>query len=400
MRRFEAVRAAALPWVVSRVVVLGALELARYLADHVHPTAAVATRAHEGLLGWDAGYYRDLALHGYAGLPRPALRFFPLVPLVVRALHAVSGLSAGACLVGLVNVAAFAAAVLLYRLVMVETARRELARRAVWVLALAPSAFVLVMGYAEALLLVFGVGAFLALRTHRWWWAAAAGFLAGLCRPVGVLLALPALAEVALSLRSAPSDDPPPGEAASSHPPAPLAHRPGASAPPLRHAPLTHQVGAAAAVLAPVAGCATFLGWVAARFGDFWLPLRIQESGNLRGRFNDPLVTVVHDARDLFHRHVGTGLHVPWLVVLVVLLVVAFRRWPLPYGLYALAVLALAVSSSNFDSLERYALSAFPFVLAGAGLVVGEPTERTVFSLLGALLLAYSLLAFLNAVVP
>ncbi|HEX5267320.1 MAG TPA: hypothetical protein VFW24_11150 [Acidimicrobiales bacterium] len=400
MRRFESVRAAALPWAVGRVVVIGALALSRYLADHVHPAAAVVTRAHEGLLGWDAGYYRDLALQGYAGLPRPAVRFFPLVPLVTRALHKVTGLSAGASLIGLVNVAALLAGVLLYRLVMTETARRDLARRAVWILALAPSAFVLVMGYAEAVLLVLGIGAFLALRTHRWWWAAAAGYLAGLTRPIGLVLVLPALAEVALSLRSHPSDDPLPGQAGSSLRPAPLAHRPGTGAPDLRHAPLTHQLGAAAAVLAPLAGCFTFLGWVGARFGDFWLPLRVQESGNLRGRFSDPLVTVVHDAKDLFHGHVGTGLHVPWLAVFVVLLVVALRRWPLPYGLYALGVLALAVSSANFDSLERYALSAFPFVLAGAGLVSGEETERTVFSILGALLLAYSVLAFLNAVVP
>jgi hypothetical protein len=400
MRRLDSVRAAAVPWVVGRFVVIGALALARYLSGHIHPTAAVVTRAHEGLLGWDAGFYRDLALKGYAGLPRPALRFFPLVPLVTRALHEVTGLSAGACLIGLANVAAFGAGVLLYRLVVTETARRDLARRAVWILALAPSAFVLVMGYAEAVLLVFSIGAFLALRTHRWWWAAAAGYLAGLTRPIGVVLVLPALAEVALSLRPARSADPHRGAAPSSPGALPLAHRPGVGAPDLRRAPLAHQLGAAAAVAAPAAGCITYLGWVAARFGSFWLPLRIQESGNLRGRFRDPLVTVVHDARDLFHGHVGTGLHVPWLVVFLALLVVLFRRWPLPYGLYALGVLGLAVSSSNFDSLERYALSAFPFVLAGAGLVVGEEAERTVFSLLGALVLAYSLLAFLNAVVP
>ncbi|HET6811143.1 MAG TPA: hypothetical protein VFH50_09055 [Acidimicrobiales bacterium] len=399
MRRIDAVRATALPWLVGRVVVLGALALARYLSNHIHPTAAVVTRAHEGLLGWDAGFYRDLALRGYAGLPRPSLRFFPLVPLVTRALHTVTGLSAGACLIGLVNVAAFGAGVLLYRLVLTETARRDLARRAVWILALAPSAFVLVMGYAEAVLLVLSIGAFLALRTHRWWWAAAAGYLAGLTRPIGVVLVLAALAEVGLSLRPARSADPA-GPAPSPPAPLPLAHRPGAGAPELRRAPLAHQLGALAAVAAPAAGCVTYLGWVAARFGSFWLPLRIQESGNLRGRFRDPLVTVVHDAKDLFHGHVGTGLHVPWLVVFLALLVVLFRRWPLPYGLYALGVLALAVSSSNFDSLERYALSAFPFVLGAAGLVVGEETERTVFSFLGALLLAYGLLAFLNAVVP
>ena len=399
MRRIDAVRATALPWLVGRVVVLGALALARYLSNHIHPTAAVVTRAHQGLLGWDAGFYRDLALRGYAGLPRPSLRFFPLVPLVTRALHTVTGLSAGACLIGLVNVAAFGAGVLLYRLVLTETARRDLARRAVWILALAPSAFVLVMGYAEAVLLVLSIGAFLALRTHRWWWAAAAGYLAGLTRPIGVVLVLAALAEVGLSLRPARSADPA-GPAPSPPAPLPLAHRPGAGAPELRRAPLAHQLGALAAVAAPAAGCVTYLGWVAARFGSFWLPLRIQESGNLRGRFRDPLVTVVHDAKDLFHGHVGTGLHVPWLVVFLALLVVLFRRWPLPYGLYALGVLALAVSSSNFDSLERYALSAFPFVLGAAGLVVGEETERTVFSFLGALLLAYGLLAFLNAVVP
>lgn len=367
MRHRDALRAAVVPWVVGRLVVLGALELARYLVDHLHPAAAVATRAHEGLLGWDAGYYRDIALHGYAALPRPALRFFPLVPLVTRALHDVTRLSAGTCLVGLVNAAALLAAVLLYRLVVNETGRPELARTSVWILALAPSAFVLVMGYAEAVLIVLAVAMFLALRSGRWWWAAAAGYLAGLTRPIGALLFLAALGQVVLSLRRAPR---------------------------------ARQLAGAVAVVAPVAGCVTFLGWVGARFGDFWLPVRIQESGNLRGRFTDPAVTFVHDLKQLFHGHVGTGLHAPWLVVFVVLLVVTFRRWPLPYGLYALGVLALAVSSANFDSLERYGLSAFPLVLAAAGLVKGEEVQRSVWALLGGILVSYSLLAFLNALVP
>lgn len=368
MRRLEALRAAALPWVVARLVVLGALELARYLVDHLHPAAVVAVRAHEGLLGWDAGYYRDIALHGYAGLPRPALRFFPLVPLVTRALHDVTGLSAGDCLLGLVNAAALLAAVLLYELVVKETGRRDLARRAVWILALAPSAFVLVMGYAESVLVVLAVAMFLALRSQRWWWAAAAGYLAGLTRPLGALLFLAALGQAALSLR--------------------------------RSRPAGQLAGAAVAVAAPVAGCVTYLAWVGSQFGDFWLPVRIQESGNLRGRFTDPVVTFFHDFKQLFHGHVGTGLHAPWLVVFVVLLVVAFRRWPLPYGLYTLGVLGLAVSSANFDSLERYGLSAFPIVLAAACLVEGEAVERTVWPLLGAILVSYSLLAFLNALVP
>lgn len=372
MRRLEALRAAVVPWVIGRLLVLGALELARYLVDHLHPVAGAAVRAHEGLLGWDAGYYRDIAVRGYAALPRPALRFFPLVPIVTRGLHDVTGLSAGACLLVLVNGSALVAAALLYRLVFNETTRRDLARMSVWILALAPSAFVLVMGYAESVLILLSVAMFLALRSGRWWWAAAAGYLAGLTRPIGALLALAALGQVILSLRPSPPARPSVGVL----------------------------VPRALAVAAPVAGCVTYLGWVAARFGDFWLPVRIQESGNLRGRFSDPVVTFFHDARQLFHAHVGTGLHAPWLVVFVVLLVVCFRRWPLPYGLYAVGVVGLAVSSSNFDSLERYGLSAFPLVLAAASLVRGEEVQRSVLAVLGGLLVSYSLLAFLDALVP
>lgn len=349
---------------------LGALALARYLADHTHPLPAVVARVHDGLLGWDAGWYRAIADGGYASLPRPALRFFPLVPLVARGLHDVTRLSTGACLVLIANAAALGAGAMLYRLVMLETGRRPVARAAVWILALAPTAFVLVMGYAEATLLVLSIGAFLAMRRRRWWWAAAAGYLAGLSRPIGVLLVLPLVLEALREWRGAARRE---------------------------------WVTRAVAVLAPAAGCATYLGWVAARFGDFWLPVRVQESGQLRGRFADPVVTAVHDARDLAHGHIGTGLHVPWLIVFLGLLAVCFRRWPLPYGVYTLAVVGLAVSSSNFDSLERYALSAFPLVLAAATVVVGgarEVAERTLWTVLGAVLLSYSVLTFMNALVP
>ena len=366
----DTLRAVAVPVLVGRALVLGALALARYLADHTHPAASVVLRVHEGLLGWDAGWYRDIAAGGYASLPREGLRFFPALPLVTRALHGVTGLSYGACLIGVVNVAAVVASALLYRLVVVEGGRPELARRAVWVLALAPSAFVLVMGYAESVLLVLSLGAFLGLRRQRWWLAAGCGFLAGLTRPIGFLLIVPALVEATREWRART---------------------------PIH---LAGWVGRTAAVLAPAAGCATFLGWVASRFGDFWLPVRIQESGQLRGRFADPVTTAVHDARDLFHAHIGTGLHVPWLVVIVVLLFVAFRRWPASYGLYAAAVVGLAVSSSNFDSLERYGLSAFPLVIAAATLLTSEAVERAVWSILGGLLVSYSLLAFMNALVP
>ena len=360
----ESVRAALLPWLVSRAVVIGALALARYLSDHIHPVASAALRVHEGLLGWDAGYYRDIAARGYQPLGHAALRFFPLLPLVTRGLHYITGLSYDQCLIGIVNLSALAAAAIVHHLARRESGDASVATAAAWILCVAPAAFVLVMGYSEAVMIALAAGAFLGLRTERWWLAAGLGYLAGLTRPIGVLLFLPALVEVVRSSR-------------------------GGSV-----------MGRMAAVLGPLAGCGTYLAWVGGRYGDFWTPITVQESGNLRGHFADPLGTVVDDLRGLAHGHLGTGLHVPWLIVFVILAAVLIRRWPASYSVYAVAVLGLAVASSNFDSLERYALSAFPLVMAAAYLLRVESRLRVALPLLGAGLVSYSLLAFFNAYVP
>ena len=372
----SSLRVVLLPWLLARVLVIGALALARYLTSHLHPTPDVVTRVHEGLLGWDAGYYRDIAERGYGALGHSALRFFPLVPLATRALHDLIRLSINDCLLLITNGSALAAGVLLHRLAVSETGDRNLARNAVWILYLAPSAFVLVMGYSEGPMILLTVGAFLGLRSGRWWVAAGCGYLAGLTRPVGVLLVVPALIEaVGLSGFGA------------------ARRRSGASGP-------GALLGRAAAVLAPAAGCASYLGWTAYSFGSFWAPVRVQEQGNLRGRFADPLSTALSDLRGLAHGHLGTGLHVPWLIVFLGLAVVLLARWPLSYGAFAVATLALAISSSNFDSLERYALSAFPLALVAGGLLRQESRFRLVLPLLGGALVSYSLLAFMNAYVP
>ena len=49
------------------------------------------------------------------------------------------------------------------------------------------------MGYAESLLLVAALVSLIALRSRSWWVAAVAGVVAGLTRPVGLLLIVPAL---------------------------------------------------------------------------------------------------------------------------------------------------------------------------------------------------------------
>jgi hypothetical protein len=160
-------------------------------------------------------------------------------------------------------------------------------------------------------------------------------------------------------------------------------------------------VGPLAAVAGPVVGAGAFLGWVGWRYGDALAPLRLQEEGIHRGRVADPLVTLAHDASFLAHgHHLGEGLHLPWVLVAIGLLVVAFRSWPACYGAFATVVLAVALTGSNLDSFERYALSAFPLVLAGVTLTRGRRMLPVVLVIAGAGLLGYAVLAFTNVYVP
>jgi len=367
---------AALPgWACARVIVVGALLLARYLVDHLGVTLDAARRAsHDGLLGWDAGFYRGIAEKGYGfgHVPHEALRFFPLVPLAARWLGLLVG-GPGVALLVVANVSALAMGAALHRLVLLEKGDPALASRAAWLVALVPPAFVLVMGYAEATFMLLVVLVFLCLRAQRWGWAALAAALAALTRPLGLLLVVPAAVEVVQAWRA-------PG----SH-----VHR---------RRPLA---GMLAAVAAPVAGAALYLGWVQAAYGDWHLPFAVQEAERLRGRFVDPVRAVYHETHlGLRGGHLGSGLHVVWVVVLLGLLVVVARRWPLSYTAFAVVTLGVSLSSRNLDSLERYALSCIPFVLAVATVTTRPRFERTVLVLSAAAMSGYALLAFVQALVP
>ena len=103
-------------------MVLGALGLAHFIVDRTHPAdAGVAARVHEGLLGWDAGCYETIARVGYGPLGKQSLRFFPAVPVLTHAVAWLPGVSDGAALLVVSNVAALVATVLLYVLVRRET---------------------------------------------------------------------------------------------------------------------------------------------------------------------------------------------------------------------------------------------------------------------------------------
>ena len=361
---------AALPgWLVARVVVLGALLLAHVVAAKIDSRLpGYSGRLGRGLLAWDGRWYVDIAREGYAALPDESLRFFPLYPLLGRVLSPLFGGHTGAALLAVSNLSALALGALVHRLCLRETDDAALARRAAWLVALVPPFFVMVMGYGEPVALAMAVWCLLALRRRAWGWAALAGLFAGLVRPVGVLLVVPAVIEAARGLRAAPGRE---------------------------------RAQRALAVVSPVAGTAAFLTWVAVHFDDAFLPFRVQNRAHLRGGFSDPVSTLVRSTARLLEGQLGTnGIHVPWVVVVVALTVVACRRWPAAYGAYAAVSVLVALCARNWGSFERYGFGAFPVVLALASLTAHPWAERATLAICAAGLACYATVGLLLYYVP
>jgi Gpi18-like mannosyltransferase len=356
-------RVAALPWLLGRVLVVGALAFSRDIYDKVGAPPRPAALG-QGLFAWDAAFYRDIAEHGYRAVGEASLRFFPLVPMLARGVGWVLFGHTAAALLVVANGSALVFGALLHRLALRETGDAGVARRAAWFAALFPAAAVLVLGYAEATAMMLGVIVFLGLRSRRFGWAIVGGFLAGLCRPVGVLLVIPAAIEAGRGWRTASARS---------------------------------RIERIGAVVAPVAGAVAYLAWVGAEFGDFWKPISLQNRATLRGGFQDPFSRTVDAVGDLFGGdRFGSGLHVVWAAIFVVLLVLMVRRLPSSYTWYAAATLVLGLSAKNLDSFERYCMSTFPFVLALALVTDREEVEWSAYVLAAAGLVGYATLAFLG----
>jgi Mannosyltransferase (PIG-V) len=160
---------------------------------------------------WDAGWYLLIVRQGY----KPTLgdatasrgAFFPLYPLLVRALSAllmpavlagivVAVLALGGALYGLhrlTSLEVVAGALGTRGLRDASPGSREVARLAVLLTAFAPMAFFLSAVYSESLYMALSIGVFWCARKGRWMWTGILGAAASATRPTGVLLLAPAL---------------------------------------------------------------------------------------------------------------------------------------------------------------------------------------------------------------
>jgi hypothetical protein len=292
------------------------------------------------LFMWDTPWYRYIAANGYD--PQGGfVHFFPLTPMTAAAVTAVTRLPVTIALFGVCWAGALVFGALVHRIVVRETGDRAAARRAAWLTQLAPGGYALVMAYTEPLAGVLAAGYFLAIRAYpdrksRTWTAVVLGFLSGIARPTGLLLAIPGAVE---GVRSA--------------------HAAGWRGRVAAKALLT--------TVAPVAGLISFLAYSRLRFHSWMLPFTQQTlKANRAHLINSPVHAFHVVSRFRYHGHQVADMCLLLIVLGAVLLPVVARKLPASYALWTLPMYGLAITSHNFTSLPRYVGALFPILIAAA----------------------------------
>ncbi len=144
----------------------------------------------DGMVRWDSGFYRDIVVGGYQSVSEgKATVFFPLYPALVWLLYKIIGhLNLSGLLVS--NLMFLVALGYLYALVHQEYKDDDIATRAVFYLAVAPSAFVFSAMYTESTFLAFLIASFYYARNSRWALAALTGAAASAARAPGIAVAV------------------------------------------------------------------------------------------------------------------------------------------------------------------------------------------------------------------
>ncbi|MCE7010181.1 hypothetical protein LWC34_46370 [Kibdelosporangium philippinense] len=167
------------------------------------------------LTAWDGQWYLAIADDGYGGItkglvdaegklaPHTPLAFFPLYPLLLRVVAALTGTSTVFAGLLVSVLAGVAAACALFRLGRMAGGNPRVGLLLVVLWAGAPMAITLSMVYTEALFTAFAAWALVGVVERRWLLAALCCIGAGLTRPsAAVLIGVVALAAVVVFLRS------------------------------------------------------------------------------------------------------------------------------------------------------------------------------------------------------
>ena len=179
----------------------------------LHDPALVGTDR-TGFSGYllDSWFYRDsqwfhqivVAGYSYDGAALPStVAFFPVYPVIVRALTLLTGLNVDLAAMFVANASFLGALVFMHKLCAHEYGDAT-ARRAVLYMAVFPTAFFSFAPYSESTFLLCTVASLYYMRTGRWWLAGLFGSLAAGTRILGFLLCIPFVIEYARSIQVDP----------------------------------------------------------------------------------------------------------------------------------------------------------------------------------------------------
>jgi 4-amino-4-deoxy-L-arabinose transferase-like glycosyltransferase len=302
---------------------------------------------------WDSVWYLEIAHHGYSAHDSTTA-FFPLYPLLLaafRPLFAGNGVVTGILISLLCCLIAF---YLLYRLVEIDFGGK-VARRAVLYLAVFPTSFFFQTVYSESLFLALTIGCLYLARRKEYLLAGVLGGLATLTRSAGLLLLLPLLImyvqDTGFNWRRI--------------------------------------LDAMFLVLVPL-GLALWMLYLGIRFGDPWLFQKAQSNwlrqfslpfGPLGGLWSGVVaayngMSTVLTSKDINYMPVDLDprlwatynvMNLLFTIPFLGLAIAAFRRLPLAYSVYSLAVLLLPLSIPStyvpLLSMPRFVLAAFPLFI-------------------------------------
>jgi hypothetical protein len=280
----------------------------------------------------DTLYYLQIATSGYSADDGTVV-FPPLYPLLIRLVGAVLGGQHLLAALLISSVACVGVLVLVYKITWMHFDAGA-ARRAAVYQVFFPTAYVLIAAYAESLMLLLILLAFLWARQDRWWLVGIAAFLATLTRLQAVMVVVP-LTYIYL-------------------------RRFGLSARP--------QVLALVAAPAAALGFNLYLAWrglpsVQVGFAQQWHSTLAVPGTDLLIALRELLAGGMN-----FQRVLSLGL----VTLFLVLTGVAFRRLDPEYGLYMAAILLYTLSRHDLAgrallSVSRHVLVVFPgLVLLGA----------------------------------
>ncbi|WP_307805753.1 hypothetical protein [Streptomyces chrestomyceticus] len=356
---------------------------------------------------WDSGWYLGIADHGYSyafdenGFNESNLAFFPLYPVVVKA---VAGVTPGSR--ASVGVAVAVGCALLAAWGIFAVGDRLYGARVGTVLAMlwgaTPVAVVQWMGYTESLFTALVAWSLYAVLTDRWVTAGGLCLLAGLTRPTGLALVAAVCVSAVVALwrlrRAAVAE--PAREPASGGPPAPAlalaptpdstpepAPEPSPEPTPLADRDRVRRI-VLGALLAPL-GWLAYVGWVGLRLGraDGYFAVQRQWDNQWDGG-KETLRTL----RDLlmYPSHPQLFLVVVALVLIVsvaLFILCAGDRQPLPLLAFSAVLLLIVLGSGGvFFPRARFLLPGFPLLLPLALAIARAHRRVAVLALAGAAL--------------